>query len=83
MATYTLRSQGKEITFCNIGQSGYVYCDMGDRRNHGTLGRQIAKAGAFNGYTLTASDDDLARVCRNWVRAYYRHTPPEYRWGGQ
>lgn len=80
MSTYTLKSEGQEITFSNIGSAGYVYCDMGNRRNHGTLGRQICKGGRFTGSTLTASDDDLPRVVRNWLKAYYRDTPAGERW---
>lgn len=80
MATYTLKSEGKEITFSNLGRAGYVYCDMGSRKNHGTRGRQICKGGGFVGSTLTASDDDLPRVTRNWLKAYYRDMPAGERW---
>ena len=80
MATYTLKSEGRVITFSNAGRDGYVYCDRGDPRAHGTLGRQICKRGGFAGSTLTASDDDLARVVRGWLKSYYRDTPAGGRW---
>lgn len=82
MTTYTVRSRsnGKQVTFANVGSHGYVYCDMGDPRKHGTLGRQICKGGCFAGSTLTASDDDLPRVVRNWLKAYYRDVPAGWRW---
>ena len=80
MTTFTIhtRTMGT-LNFCNAGAAGYVRCDMGNPRADGTLGRQICEGGQFTGPTLCASDENLERVARAWLRAFYRATPPSDR----
>ena len=78
MNSFTIhtRSMGK-ITFSNPG--GLVYCDFGDRERDGILGTRICEGGEFAGMPLAATDGDLERKCRLWLRAFYRDTNPKDR----
>lgn len=63
-----------ELTFSRPG-GYYVYCDMGERRNHGTLGKQICRGGRLSGSTIAYGGDDpkeLRRIAHNWLRARAR-----------
>ena len=73
MAEHTIHTRDLgPITFTNFGPTGYVRCDMGDKRKHGTLGKQICKGGRLVGVTLTADDAQLATIATRWWRAYQR-----------
>lgn len=61
---------GREMTFSRPG-GGYVYCDMGDPRLTGTLGRQICVGGGLQGRTISeASVEGFVAACKRWLRQY-------------
>lgn len=75
--TIKSRTLGKTITFTRPG-SEYIYADLNGKP--GTLGVQICKGGWMSGSTMfyLGSDKTIFNaLCRNWYRAYMRHTEHE------
>lgn len=68
---FTINSKklGKTFTFFLASDGGHVYVDTNGKE--GTLGEQICKGGHTNaGSTLTATEETLEKVCRNWLRKH-------------
>ena len=69
--TLTIHSKklNKDLTFSLVGQ--YVYVDLNGKA--GYMGNQICKGGYRDlGDTITANENNFKKVCRNWIRAYYK-----------
>ena len=74
-----LLPNGQEWTFSRPG-GGYVYCDFGSARNHGTLGKQICYGGGLRGSTISErSDAAFERAVKKWL-ADYRRDDPNFEW---
>ena len=76
MFTIHSRKLNRDITFSLIGDFGskhygYVYVDLNGKE--GYLGNQICKGGYLMGSTIMSTDENFERVCKNWLRLYYKN----------
>ncbi|MCC7251036.1 hypothetical protein [Hyphomicrobium sp.] len=63
---------GREWTFSRPGK-GYVYCDFGNGRNSGTLGRQICYGGSTSGNTVHEMNGAaFEKAVKKWLADYRR-----------
>ena len=68
---FTMHSRrlNKDLTFWLVGQ--YIYVNLNGRS--GFMGNQICKGGYHDlGDTLTANEANFKKVCKNWLRLYYK-----------
>lgn len=73
MFTIHSRKLNKDVTFYKSPSvtKGYVYVDLNGKE--GCLGKQICKGGYLMGSTIQATDENFERVCKNWLRLYYKN----------
>lgn len=65
------RKLKRQLTFFIDGKEGYIFVDLNNKP--GLLGQQICKGGYLIGSTLRANETNFIKICKQWLKQYYKN----------